>query len=431
MIYGTPIVNKIGVFLFTILLSSFSALGDLSSGVKSGEFWGKTGRELLAEYFSDQRANWVDASKTTFRIGRPTLTLSGVKLGELLLKLTEEGKPELMTIMVYNKGDDGSLDKKSFEEKIEGISKAMTTLTGVKGKPFQVARDEAAVKVKAVGWTWPGGSLSMESSSSKDGREFEAEFIRLRLAPSAKALTRGNDGDKVTKADLFSRVEKNGKRVEIKGIPMVDQGQKGYCVVAAAARMFAYYGMDFVDQHELASIANTSAGGGTTTSDMAKALKKIGGRFQIRVKDIDTMDDLKSYQKLAKDYSRAARKLKKEPLPEVTYDLTQFWEPVDAEVMKLARAGSKSQIEKWMKPVREYVSKGIPVLWCLQLGIVPEPMSIFQTRGGHMRMIIGYDDEKETILFSDSWGAMHSSKEMPITDAMTPTTSRMVLMPSR
>ena len=55
---------------------------------------------------------------------------------------------------------------------------------------------------------------------------------------------------------------------------MVDQGQKGYCVVATAARIFAYYGMDYVDQHELASLANTSADGGTNTAAMAENLKK-------------------------------------------------------------------------------------------------------------------------------------------------------------
>lgn len=57
---------------------------------------------------------------------------------------------------------------------------------------------------------------------------------------------------------------------------MVDQGQKGYCVVATAARIFAYYGMDYVDQHELASLANTSADGGTNTAAMAENLKKSG-----------------------------------------------------------------------------------------------------------------------------------------------------------
>lgn len=416
-----------------MLFSSFWACGadSLSEGVKTGDFWKKGGQELLAQYFNGQRANWVDQSKTTFRIGKPSLTLGGVKLGELLLKMSQEGKPESMTVMVYNKGDNGSLDKKEFEEKLEKVSEVLTGLTGVKGKPSHVARDEAAVKLKAVGWVWPGGAIMLESSSSRDGREFEAEFIRLRLAPSAQSLTRGGDSERVTKASLAAHVEKQGKRVEIKGMPMVDQGQKGYCVVASAARVFAYYGMDFVDQHELASIANSSADGGTSTADMAKALKKIGGRFQIRVKDIDSMDDLKSYQKLTKDYNRLARKLKKEMLPDVTYDLTKFWDTIDAEVLREARAGSQNQIDKWMKPIREYISAGIPVLWCLHLGIVPEPLAINQSRGGHMRMIIGYDDEKKTIIFSDSWGAMHSSKEMPIVDAMAATTSRMVLMPSR
>lgn len=69
---------------------------------------------------------------------------------------------------------------------------------------------------------------------------------------------------------------------------MVDQGQKGYCVVATAARIFAYYGMDYVDQHELASLANTSADGGTNTAAMAENLKKIGTRFQIRIKVLDS-----------------------------------------------------------------------------------------------------------------------------------------------
>lgn len=428
-------MKKAGIFILALLsclyFQAASGAENLSEGIKSGDFWKKSGQELLAGYFSGQRANWVDASKTTFRIGKPKLTLGGVKLGELLLRISEEGKPESMTIMVYNKGDDGTLDKKAFEEKIGTISEALTAMTGVEGKPFHVARDEAAVKLKAVGWTWPEGALTMESSSSKDGREFEAEFIRLRLAPTADALTRGGSGGRVSKSELLSRVEKQGKRVEIKGIPMVDQGQKGYCVVATAARVFAYYGMDFVDQHELASIGNTSSDGGTSTSEMAKALKKIGGRFQVRIKEIEAMDDFKSYQKVAKDYNRAARKLKKEPLPDFGYDVTGFWDKMNADTLRLARAGSQNQIDKWMKPVREYISQGIPVLWCLHLGIVPEPMTLSQSRGGHMRMIIGYDDDKKTIIFSDSWGAMHTSKEMPVVDAIAPTTSRMVLIPSR
>jgi hypothetical protein len=43
---------------------------------------------------------------------------------------------------------------------------------------------------------------------------------------------------------------------------MVDQGDKGYCVVASVERVMRYYGAA-VDQHELAQVANSDAAIGT------------------------------------------------------------------------------------------------------------------------------------------------------------------------
>ncbi|MBR5050606.1 MAG: hypothetical protein IKX75_04645, partial [Desulfovibrio sp.] len=51
--------------------------------------------------------------------------------------------------------------------------------------------------------------------------------------------------------------------VWISGIPMVDQGDKGYCVVATLERLIRYYGGE-VSQHELAQLFNTADGGGTS-----------------------------------------------------------------------------------------------------------------------------------------------------------------------
>lgn len=174
---------------------------------------------------------------------------------------------------------------------------------------------------------------------------------------------------------------------------MVDQGQKGYCVVATAARIFAYYGMDYVDQHELASLANSSAEGGTSTAAMAENLKKIGARFQIRIKVLDSLTDTRDFRNLLKAYNRAASKLKKEKV-ESEYDWSGFWDNADGEVLKLARAGSPSQMDKWLNAIRPYITAGIPVLWSVQLGIVPEPLRLSQTRGGHLRLIIGFDEER-------------------------------------
>lgn len=45
--------------------------------------------------------------------------------------------------------------------------------------------------------------------------------------------------------------------VYIQNIPMVDQGQKGYCVVATTQRLFEYYGIQ-ADQHQIAQVAGTN-----------------------------------------------------------------------------------------------------------------------------------------------------------------------------
>ena len=37
-----------------------------------------------------------------------------------------------------------------------------------------------------------------------------------------------------------------------------------------------------------------------------------------------------------------------------------------------------------------------------------------QIRGGHMRMIVGYNEFKKQVLFSDTWGAGHEKKQMAL-----------------
>jgi hypothetical protein len=46
-----------------------------------------------------------------------------------------------------------------------------------------------------------------------------------------------------------------------------------------------------------------------------------------------------------------------------------------------------------------------------------------------MRLIIGYNKQKEEVLFSDSWGAGHELKRLPLADAWTMTTGAMSIEP--
>ena len=348
------------------LLPSAWGAGDMAPDLKSGVFWKLPQPDLFGKYFNGEPGGWVDKGKTQLRIAKPSIKIGDMSLGEMLVNW-KDGAPHSMTVMI---------------------------------------------------------------NTSREGREFEAEFIRMKAGPTEDSIARGDASSRARKADIKQHVRKEGKLVVIQDIPMVDQGQKGYCVVATAARIFAYYGMDYVDQHELASLANTSADGGTNTAAMAENLKKIGTRFQIRIKVLDSLANSRDFRNLLKAYNRAASKLKKEKV-ENEHDWSGFWDNADGEVLKLARAGSPSQVDRWLNAIKPYIMAGIPVFWSVQLGIVPEPLRLSQTRGGHLRLITGFDEEKKTLIFSDSWGAAHTEKEMPLADAIAITTGRQVMQPSK
>ena len=93
-----------------------------------------------------------------------------------------------------------------------------------------------------------------------------------------------------------------------------------------------------------------------------------------------------------------------------------------------ARGAQASKYKKFKKDVREQIDKGIPLFWSVKLGIASEP-EIPQANGYHMRLIIGYNDKKGEIIYTDSWGAGHEFKKMRDDWAWTITKSLFYMKP--
>ena len=93
------------------------------------------------------------------------------------------------------------------------------------------------------------------------------------------------------------------------------------------------------------------------------------------------------------------------------------------------RAPDGKKFDEW---IQEYINQGIPLLWALELGIAAEEpplQSAGQISGGHMRMIIGYNQAKNQLIFTDSWGAGHEMKRMSQTAALPVTSGLYVVQP--
>ncbi len=402
-------MNKFLRTLCLILCASGSVWAtDLADIVSNGTIWTMPKSDIVNNYLNG--VMYRNAGNNTLRLkAAGALTIGEISPNEIDWIWDEKQEhPASLLIVLYNKGDDGNIDKKEFEERVKAAMTALDSVCGVKAKKKNVAAKESGVKLKAWSWEWENGAAMLEAHSTGRGKkDFEAEFIRLRMAKDLSGLERGSASDAGSRRELTANVKRTDEGdVWIDNIPMVDQGEKGYCLPATVARIFSYYGMDGVDMHAMASMCDTVAGGGTTIQGMLEALEKIGSRFHVRVM---TMKDkgkkpgpeeiVESYNKLAK---RKGKPASRGFIGVADRDIDNALAFFDQEILEESFPVKKAAMKKWFRPVYKSIDSGIPVLWGIP---------------GHMRLIIGYNEAKGIIYYSDTWGAGHEKKKMSALNA--------------
>jgi hypothetical protein len=423
-----------------------------------GKLWSYTPDSIEKEW-TDKGFKWASKENKDRGMlrrekwGFETLQLnlfSSTQTVEEVVFLFKDGKCSEAQIAIWNKGDSEKpeINQKEFTEIVQRF---VSELNARVAKNFQnLGKDmKSAAKAERLQWVGTETLALLEYSGGKEklrdpftGREktgvnFQGEFIRLRLIPKPASLVGGvaatstGGSAQIAKSDLSRKLQKdpNGD-VFIPNIPMVDQGDKGYCAVATAARVLNYYGIP-ADQHEMAQVSGNEAGGGGTNPDeMEAALKKLQGKYHISYREvIDTDYSSSKYKRFLDQYNRVAKRLGKRVLDTDNY--IYFMGGLDAEVLREVR-GKGQTFDKFMKAVRENIDGGVPLLWGLHLGKYPENgEKAKQFGGGHMRLIIGYNLAKGEIIFSDSWGAGHEKKRMASADASAATMGLYTIKPSQ
>ena len=371
---------------------------------------------------------WTSAARDSARAARKGMTLFGLPVVEAITRFDAD-KLASFTANIYARGDAGDLTKERFDTLVRDSVAAITKATNVK---FTARGKDPANAVKAEGLIWktPTALYTLEYSFTKEMKSrdipFRAEFVRLQITPPPKAgagLITAISAPAPVRFNAASHLQRDAVSGDtfIKDVPMVDQGQKGYCVVASTERVMRYYGRD-VDSNELAKIANSTSGGGTGYDAMIGALKAIDSRLKIRVRELEKLE-VKQILELIKDYNRSAKREGASPIPDPgnMIDVGAIYGAMKGDVLRTARTKNKSELSHFQRNVNENIDKGVPLLWTVQLGVL-EDKDIPQSGGGHMRLIIGYNTKTGEILFSDSWGAGHELKRMPAADAWTITT---------
>lgn len=295
-----------------------------------------------------------------------------------------DGKLNGISFSFYNRGDSGEISREEFEKRMKLCGQKIGALLDIRPNSKKANLTQGLL---AEGWIWVSQKGMATLEHNPEALQGKPEFLRLKIAPrDAKGVFAAafqSRPSAVKVSDLPQNVVRENGDVFIKGIPMVDQGPKGYCVVATAQRLLEYYGIP-ADQHQLAQVAGSDAEKGTNSLAMSEALGKIDYRFKTRFKIHAMGHENRLVQ-------------------------------VDERKMTVGRDFPQSQFEK---TIRSSIDNGVPLLWALVLGQYPEdPPIAMQQGGGHMRMIIGYNDEAKQVIFSDSWGAGHEMKRMSMAHA--------------
>jgi hypothetical protein len=371
---------------------------------------------------------WTSAARDSARLARQGMTVFGEPAVEAVARFDGEKLKEI-TVTIYARGDAGSLTREKYETLIRTTIEAINRGTGVKFTPR--GKDATnAVKADGVFWQTPQSRFLLEYSATKEVKSrdipFRAEFVRLEVTPPPKtdglatATTSTSPLKRFSGTQHVKRDTASGD-VVIPDVPMVDQGQKGYCVVATAERVMRYYGAQ-VDANELAQIANSDAEGGTSSTAMYSALKKVGTRLKVKVRAIEETS-VKGIRALIKDYNRAAKKAGVAEIedPGQFIDYGEIYSQMKYETLKEARTKERADMGRFQRTVQANIDEGVPLLWSVQLGFVKEP-GLPQSGGGHMRLIIGYNTKTSELIYTDSWGAGHEQKRMAMDDAWTITT---------
>ncbi|QYY37097.1 C39 family peptidase [Ruficoccus sp. ZRK36] len=200
---------------------------------------------------------------------------------ELRLEQPRAGQPRIV-INYWNKGDrDSVVDPRraypELKDHLEKIQNAFGT------RPSLAADSSSGSGITAL--RDGAETFYLPNNIRADLRYDPREYLTLELSPLV-AISNAEEEDTLIFTDNI-RTTQEGERY-ISGIPMVNQGDKGYCVAATLTRVLNYYGYH-TNMHAVASLAETERYG-TSLPDMVSAMRRISSATPYRLKEIERED---------------------------------------------------------------------------------------------------------------------------------------------
>jgi hypothetical protein len=252
------------VFLSGLNLYAASIPRSIDPLLKAGESWKMTPDDF-EKIFTENNNRlyvWLTLDRTRAKLSRKlygnmdidlTAFDGQVPVQEVTVDFAD-GRLNLITVSIYNRADSGQITTDAFANRFKTAGKKVGEL--LVAKPQRRTAD-AKNGLLTEGYSWNSRETGVALLEYNEGalEKADREFLRLRIArpdavgslAASMTNTRGGAAAKLGDFPKNIKKEANGD-ILISGMPMVDQGDKGYCVCASVQRVFEYYGIG-ADMH--------------------------------------------------------------------------------------------------------------------------------------------------------------------------------------
>ena len=337
----------------------------------------------------------------------------GLTTAEILLRVLGD-RPVELSVNLINKGDHFSFARvvatarqlglpspkedeevpskvrrqltRTFEQGCQQASERLSDLfERVLGRPQRKLLRLGGGRRRVLVWRWQGTALVLDAPSG--------EYVMLRVLP--EHLLEDENASHTRDRAVAARLQESVKRhdngdVLIENIPAVDQGDKGYCAVASAERVLRYFGIP-TDSHALADLARTGRFGGTYWSELVRAMREQAGRHG---RDVVTVGGRLSPKRI--------RKLIDQGLP-ILWRMYVTREVEDAANKRAPDRPTSGGMQEWRARLRAEARETRRIR--------------ADTAGGHVRLIVGYNESTDEIATSDSWAVGRTVRWLTIDEA--------------
>lgn len=466
---STQVLVVLSAVVGSTLQAKAEGTCELGKLVFSETVW-DTNIDDFYETYRDYRFKWANKAKNVayFHGKRIPLTSYGKRLAAARV-LFRDKLIARVELLAYDEAVDGKIPKAEFEQLFTQIRNTIGIYSG-KGNPG-ISVNDTDTGTRRELWVNDATAFFLEyryqSVSPQYAGQFRGDFIRLTTAPRAEAVAlRTEVKPKIARLrTLRENVKRRGNTLVIDQIPMSLEGGASSSDAASAEMLFSYLKMP-IDQREIAATMSAELPSNGPFHTLRTSLYRLAPTNLFRrtvLREFST----ESWQRLVSDYNWYAR-LDGKPLitPKQALNPNRSLRKMDLTALKKARARDRS-ITAFRVGIENHVSRGLPILWGVQLGMVPEndiPLGYYDSSvlqlpasarsqalrsssktglsyrekpapavkawpGKHMRLIVGYDADRREVIYTDPWGEEHAHKRMPLEDANAITLALLVVQP--